>query len=420
MKIAIEAAQFSPAEANELRKAMATFRSRGQIELLQDKMVGRMVARGYDPDFARRCFDQIKGFGEYGFPESHAASFAQLVYVSSWLKCHYPGAFGAALLNSQPMGFYAPAQIVRDMAAHGVPVRAPDVNYSDWDTTLEPLAAGGYAVRLGLRQIGGFAATAAARLIAARDAPYADPADLHARAGLSAAQIRQLAEADAFRSTFIDRRQALWAARALRDAPDLPLFHSQADEGAEPTVPLPVMPVCEQVVADYQTLRLSLKAHPMAFLRRSLARQGYSAAADLAHSRPWQKVRLAGLVLIRQRPGSAKGVCFITLEDETGTANLVIWPKVMETFRKVVMQSRLLVIHGHVQRDVDIIHVVAARLEDRSDALVRLAPEGLSPPIARADEVNRPLASPLADPMSTPNRGHPRNARIIPKSRDFH
>jgi error-prone DNA polymerase len=420
MKIAIEAAQFSPKEANELRKAMATFRSTGTIGKLEEKMVGRMVARGYDPDFAKRCFDQIKGFGEYGFPESHAASFALLVYVSSWLKCHYPGAFGAALLNSQPMGFYAPAQIVRDMREHDVVIRAPDVNFSDWDTSLEPISTGGFAVRLGLRQIGGMQEQAVARIMAAREEPYRDLEDIRARSGVGSAVVRRLAEADAVRSMFIDRRQALWEAKGLKDAPDLPLFREVRDEGAEVTVPLPAMPVCEQVVADYQTLRLSLKAHPMAFLRKSLKKQDYIACADLTGTRNWQKVKLAGLVLIRQRPGSAKGVCFITLEDETGVANLVVWPKVMEAFRKVVMQSRLLVIHGVVQRDVEIIHVVADTLEDRSDALLRLSPDGFAPAMAHADEVNRPLGNPLANPMSAPNRGHPRDARIIPKSRDFH
>ena len=419
MKIAIEAAEFSPAEANELRKAMATFRSKGTIGLLEEKMVGRMVARGYDADFARRCFDQIKGFGEYGFPESHAASFALLVYVSAWIKCHYPDVFGAALLNSQPMGFYAPAQIVRDMREHGVAVRAPDVGYSDWDCTLEPDGAG-YAVRLGLRQVGGLSDRVAARIGAARDAPFDSIADLQARAGLSVAELRRLAEADAFRSLFVDRRQALWEVKALRDAPDLPLFRGAPDEGAEVPVALPAMPVAEQVVADYQTLRLSLKAHPMAFLRRSLTRQGYVSCDGLARLRDRARVRLAGLVLIRQRPGSAKGVCFITLEDETGVANLVVWPKVMETHRKAVMQSRLLVVDGYIQRDVEIVHVVARTLTDRSDALSRLAPEGLASTLAHADEVNRPMSSPLADPMNAAHQGHPRNLRIIPKSRDFH
>ncbi|MFB1024870.1 MAG: error-prone DNA polymerase, partial [Octadecabacter sp.] len=411
MKIAIEAAEFSPAEANELRKAMATFRSRGTIELLQDKMVGRMVARGYEEDFAQRCFDQIKGFGEYGFPESHAASFAQLVYVSSWLKCHYPDAFCAALLNSQPMGFYAPAQLVRDATDHGVEVRPPDVNYSHWDSTLEP-SQDGFVLRLGLRQITGFRIDAATRLVDARDAPFRDLKALQDRAGLTAPHVRRLAEADALRSMFLDRRQALWDASALRDAPDLPLFQGARDEGMEAPVALPAMPVCEQVVADYQTLRLSLKKHPMAFLRRSLAAQGYTDCTALKTSRAWQKISMAGLVLIRQRPGSAKGVCFITIEDEFGVANLVVWPKVMEQFRKIVMQSRLLVIHGYVQRDVDVIHVVAERLEDRSDALLRLSPEGMATTAARADHVAHPL------PASSGR--HPRDVRIIPKSRDFH
>jgi error-prone DNA polymerase len=242
--------------------------------------------------------------------------------------------------------------------------------------------------------------------MAGRDRPFADLADLQTRAGITAPHIRRLAEADAMRSMFLDRRQALWDARALRDAPDLPLFRGSSDEGADFTVPLPVMPVCEQVVADYQTLRLSLKAHPMSFLRKSLAAQGYAPAASLQQSRNRQGIRMAGLVLIRQRPGTAKGVCFITLEDETGVANLVVWPKVMEQFRKAVMQSRLLVVHGHIQRDVDIIHVIADRLEDRTDALLRLT-EGAQTGAAR-------------NPLKPPAPGHPRNLRILPKSRDFH
>lgn len=414
MKIAIDAAKFSSKEANDLRKAMATFRSRGTIETLQDKMVGRMTARGYDPEFAQRCFDQIKGFGDYGFPESHAASFAQLVYVSSWLKCHFSAAFTAALLNSQPMGFYAPAQLVRDAREHGVEVRAADVNYSDWDNTLEPVTGevGTFAIRLGMRQISGLREDAAARIIAAREAPYHDLEDLKVRAGITAPIVRRLAEADAMRSMFIDRRQALWEAKALKDAPNLPLFQDTRDEGAEVPVPLPAMPVCEQVVADYQTMRLSLKAHPMSFLRKSMDKQGFISTKQLLDSRNWQKVKMAGLVLIRQRPGSAKGVCFITIEDELGVANVVVWPKVMEQYRKVVMQSRLLMVEGYVQRDVEIIHVIAKHLEDRSDALLKLSTDGLQPAMAHADEVNRPLPA--------PSSRHPRNVYIIPKSRDFH
>ena len=411
MKIAIEAAEFSPAEANDLRKAMATFRSRGTIGLLEQKMVQRMVARGYDEEFATRCFNQIKGFGDYGFPESHAASFAQLVYVSCWLKCFYPDVFCAALLNSQPMGFYAPAQIVRDARDHGVRVLPPDVNFSDWDTTLEP-SYDAYTVRLGLRQISGLRQEAILKMMAHRDTPYKDMEDLQKRGGLTAATIRKLAEGDALGSLWVDRRQALWDAKALRDAPDLPLFQTERDEGAERVFPLPVMPVAEQVVADYQTLRLSLKAHPISFLRKSMTRQGYMTTAQLEHARNGQRVKMAGLVLVRQRPGSAKGVCFITLEDEFGVANLVVWPKVMAEYRKAVMQSRLLVVEGYVQRDVEIIHIVAQSLTNRSDALQRLAPDSFQPAMAHADEVNRPLPAPTSR--------HPRNVEIIPKSRDFH
>ena len=408
MKVAIDAAQFTPGEANELRKAMATFRRKGTISALEHKMVGRMVARGYEESFARRCFDQIKGFGDYGFPESHAASFAHLVYVSSWLKCHYPAVFCAALLNSQPMGFYAPAQIVRDARDHGVTVLPPDVNYAEWDNTLEPLGDG-WAVRLGLRQISGLPRDVADQITACRS--YTRLRDLHDQ-GISAAHIRKLAEADAFRSVFLDRRQALWEAKGLIDAPDLPLFRPGHDEGEEPVVPLPQMPVCEQVVADYQTLRLSLKAHPMSFLRDGLTADRHIPTARLFDLRPRTTVSLAGLVLIRQRPGSAKGVCFITIEDETGVANIVVWPKVMTQFRKVVMRSRLLRVRGYIQREGDIIHVVATHLEDWTERLMDLAPEALPAPIAHADEVKRPLPA--------PSSRHPRNVRVIPNSRDFH
>ncbi|MDS9467649.1 error-prone DNA polymerase [Paracoccus sp. MBLB3053] len=401
MKIAMIAARFDARELNQLRKAMATFRSRGTIGELQDKMVGRMIERGYDPVFARRCFDQIKGFGEYGFPESHAAAFAHLVYVSAWLRCHFPDAFAAALLNSQPMGFYAPAQIVRDAREHGVPVLPVDVNFSDWDNQLEP-CGGGFALRLGLRQIDGLARSQAARLTEARDEPFADLTELQRRARLDARALRQIAAADALRSMGLDRRGALWQARALRDAPDLPLFRER-DEGEEPEIMLPAMPLCEHVTADYQTLRLSLKAHPIAFLRRSMQRQGYVAAQGLAGLPNGATLRMAGIVLIRQRPGSAKGVCFVTLEDETGSANLVIWPKVFARFRKVAMTARLLEVHGRVQRAEGVTHVVADWLADRSDALLRLSGE-----VAPRGE------------LPAPRPGHPRQHRILPRSRDFH
>ncbi len=415
MKIAMDAARFSAAESNELRKAMATFRSRGTIEKLQEKMVGRMVKRGYDPDFAQRCFDQIRGFGEYGFPESHAASFAKLVYVSSWMKCHYPGAFCAALLNSQPMGFYAPAQIVRDARDHGVEVRGVDVDFSDWHCTLEP-CADGFAVRLGLRQIDGLRQDAAARIMAVRDAPFADVADLKARARLDRGTLRRLAAADAMRNMGIDRRQALWQAQALKDAPELPIFtHAETrDEGIEPVVNLPAMPQAEHVVADYQTLRLSLKAHPLGFFRNSLQHQGFAAAEALPGMRHGQRVSLAGLVLVRQKPGSAKGVCFITLEDETGVANLVIWPKLFEHSRAIIMSARLLVVYGRVQSDGRVIHVVADRLENRTDRLDALSQDAMPDPDSRGAHPTHPL------PSQVGGRKHPRDVRIIPKSRDFH
>lgn len=419
MKIALDAAKFSSKDANRLRKAMATFRSRGMVHELEDLMVGRMVQRGYDPDFAERCFNQIKGFGEYGFPESHAASFAHLVYISSWLKCHYPAAFACALLNSQPMGFYAPAQIVRDAAQHGVPVLPVDVNHSDWDCTLEQ---GGRALRLGLRQIDGFPEHAAAMLVAARSGgeDFGDAASLKERAGLSPALVERLAAADALGSLGLSRRQALWDARSLVAPKELPLFAAMTSrsEGEERSrAVLPKMPLSEEVVADYQTHRLSLKAHPMAFLRPMLGERGFVRAADLRNHKFRAMVQVAGVVLVRQRPGSAKGVCFITLEDETGVVNLVIWPDLMEKQRKVIMGSRLMEVRGRVEYDDEVIHVIAMHLTDASASLDGLSDaDRLVPPIARADECNRPIPE-RAGPGA---RTHPRDVRIIPKSRDFH
>ncbi len=425
MKIALDAARFTPLEANLLRKAMATFRSRGMVAALQDMMVGRMIERGYDPDFSERCFNQIKGFGEYGFPESHAASFAHLVYVSSWLKCHYPAAFCAALLNSQPMGFYAPAQIVRDAREHGVIVRSVDVNHIGWDNLLED---DGFSVRLGFRQIDGLPEAAAARLIAARDngGQFEDVASLKHRAALSPAIIERLADADAFRSVGMDRRQALWDARSVKGLPDLPLFAAAdvRDEGRETgTFMLPDMPLSEHVVADYQTMRLSLKAHPMAFLRGDLAKRGFTPASNLRRCKNRSQINVAGIVLIRQRPGSARGVCFITLEDESGIINLVIWPDMMEKYRKTVMASRLMEVCGRIEFDDEVTHVIATGLTDASHKLAELSEDSFRPAIARADYVNSPLASKLTTgPNQIPamQGGHPRDAKIIPRSRDFH
>ncbi|MEQ1697025.1 MAG: error-prone DNA polymerase [Hyphomicrobiaceae bacterium] len=448
MRIAMDAAKFSDAEVNELRKAMATFRRRGTIGLLEEKMVSRMVARGYDQGFAARCFSQIKGFGEYGFPESHAASFALLVYVSSWLKCHYPEVFACALLNSQPMGFYAPAQIVRDACEHGVEVRAVDVSRSYWDSTLEPpldarsVRPGcGFPIRLGLRQIDGMSEVEAARIVEARAGHDVEPLppfkalpDFMGGTGVKRGTLDKLAAADTFRSLGLDRRQALWEAQALTSLDALPLFAwgTTQEAGCEPPVELEGMPLSEHVVADYQTLRLSLKAHPMSFLRAQLdahPRRRVLRASALQDVKNGARISVAGVVLVRQRPGSAKGVVFMTLEDETGVANAVVWPKTLERYRRVVMGARLILIHGRVQRHENIIHIVSEVLEDRSDWLSLLA-DGASLmkiPIARADEVLRPEPgsargtqakpqhlSPRSGPM------HPRGERIIPKSRDFH
>jgi error-prone DNA polymerase len=410
MKIAIDAARFTSAEANQLRKAMATFRSKGNIELLQEKMVGRMVGRGYDREFAQRCFDQIKGFGEYGFPESHAASFAHLVYVSSWLRWKYPAAFACALLNSQPMGFYAPAQIVRDAKEHGVEVRAVDVNHSDWDCTLE-----GGALRLGLRQVDGLHREAADRVTARR--PYRTVEELRLRGRAPVHAIQRLAAADAFRSMGLDRRAALWDSRALKQAPDLPLFaySEERDEGTEATsAQLPAMPLAEHVISDYQTVRLSLKAHPMHFLRAHYSQQRFVTAEQLKSLPDGKRLSIAGVVLIRQRPGTSKGVVFITIEDETGVANLVVWPDLFERQRRIVMGARLMAVHGMVQRDPDseVIHVVAGRLEDHTGMLSHLSDDSLLPStLEKADH---------AGSWGRPKNRHPRNAEIIPKSRDFH
>jgi len=412
MKIALDAAKFSSEEANQLRKAMATFRSRGNIEVLQDKMVGRMVERGYDPDFAQRCFDQIKGFGEYGFPESHAASFAHLVYVSSWLKWKYPAAFACGLLNSQPMGFYAPAQIVRDAREHGVEVLGVDVNCSDWDCTLED-----GALRLGFRQVEGLHREAVERLESARGKrPYESVEDLRTRGGVPVHAIQRLASADAFRSIALDRRAALWDARALKQAPDLPLFIAAEarDEGAELTrAKLPTMPLSEHVVNDYQTVRLSLKAHPMDFLRERYAVQKFITADRLPSIRDGKRVSMAGLVLIRQRPGSAKGVCFITLEDETGIANLVVWPDVFDKQRKIVMGTRLMCVHGIIQKDAEdgVIHLVARKLEDHTHMLRHLSNELMPSTLNQGDG---------GGSWRPPAAAHPRDVDVIPKSRDFH
>ncbi|MGY4446071.1 DNA polymerase III alpha subunit [Bradyrhizobium sp. i1.3.1] len=451
MRIAIEAAKFTSEEANGLRRSMATFRNVGTIGQYEEKLIGNMVARGYDPNFARSCFDQIKGFGSYGFPESHAASFAQLVYISSWLKYHHPDAFCCGLLNSQPMGFYAPAQIVGDARKNGVEVRDIDVSCSFAQNTLENTDGKYCAVRLGFRQIDGFhwldpdeelLKEAQAKrqgkvyvtqkdwadlIIDARNSgPFTSLEDFARDTGLPKRALILLADADAFRSLGLDRREALWQVRRLPDDVSLPLFEAatareQPDEHAKP---LPEMPRAEQVVADYQTIRLSLKGHPMEFLREMFSRERVVACRDVSHENERRRVRCAGVVLVRQRPGSASGVVFMTLEDETGIANVVVWPKIMEQYRKEVMGARLILVEGYIQSSPEkVTHLIAQRMVDRSHDLVGLANDALSrkhPVPAGAD-----LIEPLNDDpgahadMPAQKIRHPRNVRILPPSRDF-
>ncbi|MTJ82153.1 MAG: DNA polymerase III subunit alpha [Telmatospirillum sp.] len=373
MKIAIVAGGFTPAEADQLRRAMATFRHAGTIARFRDKLIEGMAERGYDPAFAERVFRQIEGFGEYGFPESHAASFAHLVYVSAWLKCHHPAVFACALLNSQPMGFYAPAQIVRDARAHGVPVRPVDVNASQWDCTLEPDGgAGGLALRLGLRQISGLARAEADALVAVRGDGYLSPHDLWRRASPGRAAMEALGAADAFASLGLSRRDALWTLRALT-APPPPLFAAAGVDAPAggPPVRLPAMSLGEEVVEDYGRLRLSLKAHPMALLRPAFDGLGVVPAERLARLRPGRG-SVAGLGLVRQRPGTAQGVVFLTLEDETGVANAIVWPALADSARVPLLGAALMQVDGRLQRQGAVIHVVAERLTDRTGYLASL------------------------------------------------
>lgn len=454
MRIAIEAAGFTSEEANGLRRAMATFRNVGTIGNFEDKMIGNMIRRGYDPQFAKNCFDQIKGFGSYGFPESHAASFAQLVYVSSWLKYWHPDAFCCGLLNSQPMGFYAPAQIVGDARKNGVEVREVDVSHSFAQNMLEQADGKYCAVRLGFRQIDGFSwldtderrlkrlqrllrndtnaddegEDWADRIVAARARrPFTTLEDFARDTALPKRALILLADADAFRSIGLDRRAALWAVRRLPDDVALPLFEAaiareQPDEGAKP---LPPMPLPEQVVADYQTIRLSLKGHPMEFLRAMFARECVVPCHDICKENDKLSVRCAGVVLVRQRPGSAKGVVFMTLEDETGIANIVVWPKVMEKFRKEVMGARLILVEGHIQSSPEgVTHLVAQRMVDRSRDLIGLADDtpARRHPVPAGPALVEPLNDDRRDHPDTPAQKirHPRNVRILPPSRDFH
>jgi error-prone DNA polymerase len=467
MKIAIVAAGFTPSEADQLRRAMATFRKAGTIKAMGERLVAGMVVRGYDRLFAERCFKQIEGFGEYGFPESHAASFALLVYVSCWLKCHYPDVFAAALVNSQPMGFYAPAQIIRDAREHGVEVLPVDVNRSDWDLGLEadPRQEGFFpyvhprhhamrkdirtrrAIRLGFRQIKGMSAAEAAAIVTARlsrpgtrdqgfdEASSPEPRalnpgfdslrDLWLRTRLPRATLERLADADAFGSLGLSRRDALWAVKGLDPVKGddvLPLFACDAGIQTEVEARLPPMPPGEEVVYDYKTLRLSLKAHPVSFIREGLKAAGFVRNEEILRTGSGARVGVCGLVLIRQRPGSAKGVIFATLEDETGVANVIIWPKVFERFRRVVLGARLLGVSGRLQREGEVIHIVAETLKDLTPALSTLSDDhaGMDGALARADEVRRPHGDARGVGQARAVALQKRIDDILPKGRNFH
>jgi error-prone DNA polymerase len=447
MQIAITAAKFTPDEADGLRRAMATFRHTGNVHLFRDKFIGGMTARGYDREFAEHCFGQIEGFGEYGFPESHAASFALLVYASAFIKCHYPDVFCAAILNSQPMGFYQPAQLVRDARAHGVEIYPADVNFSEWDCTLEPNGDGKHAVRLGFRLIQGLSQEELKKLIAARGNGFSSIERLAAIAGVSRFTIERLAEADAFRSLGLDRRAALWAARRLdvigarparptpslaspasgegsgRGSDALPLLkpHLSDELFPEPSVALPAMPLSEHVVEDYVATGLSLKAHPVRFFRDRLTALGALRNTELKSNTLDAKITVAGLVLVRQRPGTSKGVIFMTLEDETDIANIIVWPKVFEKNRRTVMTARFLAVRGRLQRAGLVIHVVAESFVDLSATLPMLRDDWLRD----GGDLFSPKSSggPLPADSSLPAPAcpsHQEGSWRVLKSRDFH
>jgi error-prone DNA polymerase len=436
MQIAIDCAGFSPPRADKLRRAMATFRRAGTIHRLKEEFINGMMKNEYEKEFAESCFKQIEGFGEYGFPESHAASFAILVYVSSWVKYHYPEVFCAALLNSQPMGFYAPAQLVRDAREHDVEVRPPDVNASEWDCTLEKTSGKRCALRLGFRQVTGLRQKDMENFVQRRgDRPYRDPADVWRRGGLDKRQILALARADAFASMGLTRRDVLWAVRAFSEA-SLPLFEQRArPRDLEPKVALPKLTLGEQIVDDYSTISMSLRAHPLELLRPSLTERRMANSQKLRETPSGVPLQMAGLVLVRQRPGTASGVVFVTLEDEFGIANLVVWPKVFEAHRRIIMGSRLLGVAGKVQRDIDqkgvegiVIHIVAERLWDWSADLDRIADlDGrFELRMGRGDQARSSTPDPRDDPHKGKKPPYDRSRIIFDRpqikiaSHDFH
>ncbi len=451
MRVAIECAGFTPSEADQLRRSMATFKFTGGVSHFRDKLVSGMVANDYEQEFAERTFRQLEGFGSYGFPESHAASFALIAYASSWLKCHHPDVFCAALLNAQPMGFYAPAQIVRDARDHGVEVRPVCINASRWDCTLEPTETEEHlAVRLGLRMVKGLANKDAAAIVMARnEQPFATVDDLWWRARVPSASLVELAEADAFQPSLkLARREALWALKALRDEP-LPLFAATAMRDAglhdtavhreinEPTVILRPMTAGGEVVEDYGHVGLTLRAHPVSFLRQDLIKRRFVTCAEASRARDGRWMQVAGLVLVRQKPGSAKGVMFITIEDETGVANLVIWPSLYEKQRRIILTAAMLGINGKVQREGEVVHFIAQRLTDLSPELASVGQRNTAFPLphGRGDEfhgggpgIDPRGLPPKHWPAATPQPKHPPRDifiperhidTIVPKTRDF-
>ncbi|TQI72324.1 DnaE-like error-prone DNA polymerase [Bosea sp. AK1] len=434
MRVAIECAGFTPGEADLLRKSMATFKFTGGVSKFKEKLVAGMVANGYEAEFAEQTFRQLEGFGSYGFPESHAASFALIAYASAWLKCWHPDVFCAALLNSQPMGFYAPAQIVRDARDHGVEVRPVCANASRWDCTLEQTGdEGRFAVRLGLRMVKGLSNAHAAAIATARARlPFESIEDLWRRARVPVAALAQIAEADGFRPSLgLARREALWAIRVLRDEP-LPLFAAAADkrtdETPEPAITLRPMATGGDVVEDYRHVGLSLRDHPVSFLRQDLRRRGIVSCQAAMEARDGRWLEAAGIVLVRQRPGSAKGVMFITLEDESGIANLVVWPKVFELFRRTILSAGMISVRGRIQREGEVVHLVAQRLTDLSADLAGVGKRGQPFPLphGRGDEFHHGSATP--DPRDLPPKGLRARDIYIPdlhidaikvKTRDF-
>ncbi len=392
MKIAIVAAGFTPTEADELRRSMATFKFKGMMSHFEKKLVDGMTRKGYTYEYAKRVFRQLEGFGSYGFPESHAVSFALLVYVSSWLKCYYPEIFACALLNSMPMGFYQPAQIISDARKHGVTILPIDINFSQWNNMLEEESGKYFAMRLGFRQIKGIREEEIQLLVKGRKQGYTSIHQLR-EAGVGDASLERLADADAFRSLGFDRRRALWEV-SVKDQQPHTIFASEKDK-SEDSIKLPAMTLSEHVVHDYATTSLSIKAHPLSFIREQLTQLRVVSARDLETIREGTRVKIAGLILVRQRPGTAKGVCFITLEDETGTANLVVFQKLFDKYRKEIIQSRLLMVEGKVQREGEVIHVIVSRCVNYSRLLQKLLPGSHNEEVsfstfARSDERTGP------------------------------